>query len=128
MIHYYTRSQLHRSDPYIWSYWVTTDVYKKVFASQQAKTLKAMHSIYVFVRLGTGVHVTSYVLNLSAGVNVFWGNKIIKSIFSQHNGNDKQFFNTQYFSKETKLCLFRITKYTDMCFVRETVSSYLLQV
>jgi len=64
-----------------------------------------MHSMYMFVRLGIGPHV----FNLSAAFNVFWGNKIIKGIFNQYSGKDKQFFNTQYFSKETKFCLFSRT-------------------
>lgn len=84
--------------------------------------------MYVFVRLGIGVHMTSHVFYLSAGLNVFWGNKTIKSILNQYSGKGKQFFNTQYFSKETKLYLFSVTKYTEMCFVGETVSSFLLQV
>lgn len=77
MTHYYARSQLHRSDPYIWSSWITVDAYKNAFANQQGKALKATHSTYMFVRLGIGMHVTSCVFNLSAGVTVFWGNKII---------------------------------------------------
>lgn len=127
MIHYYARSQLHRSDPCFWNNWVSTDD-KESFASQQGKTLKFVHSMYAFVRLCIGVHVTSHVFNLSAVVNVFWGNKIIKSIFNQHSGKGKGFLNTHHFSKDVKLCLFNINKYTEKCFARETVSSYLLKV
>lgn len=99
---------------------------KKAFASQQGKALKALYSIHVFFRLGIAMHVTSHMFNLSAGVNVFWGNKVIRSILNQYNGKDKQFFNALYFSKETKLYLFNISKYAEMCFVREIVSGYLL--
>lgn len=107
---------------HVWRYWVTTDAYKKAFASWQGKAR------YVFVRLGVGVHVTSHMFNLSAGVNVFWENKIPQSILNRYSRKDKQFFNTQCFSKETKLCLFSIIKYTETCCVRATVSSILLQV
>lgn len=100
---------------------------KKTFASQQGKALKAMHSICVVFRLGIAMHVTSHKFNVSAGVNVFWGNRVIRSILDQYCGK-KQLFNAQYFSKETKLYLFSISKYADMCFVRETVSDYLLSV
>lgn len=71
------------------------------------------------------MHVTSHKFNLSAGVNVFWGNRVIRSILNQYSGK-KQLFNAQYFSKETKMCLFSTGKYAELCFVRETFSDYLL--
>lgn len=66
MILYYVMFQLRRSDPCVWSDWVTADAYKTAFPSQPGKPLKAMHSRYRFVRLGVGMHVTSHVFNLSA--------------------------------------------------------------
>lgn len=52
--------------------------------------------------------------------------KVIRSILNQYSGKDKQFFDVLYFSKEMKLYLFNISKYAEMCFVREIVSGYLL--
>lgn len=72
--------------------------------------------------------VWQVMFNLFAVVNVFWGNKIIKSIFKQHSGKGKGILNKHHFSKETKLCLFNINKYPEKCFARETVSSYLPKV
>lgn len=119
MIRYYARSQLHRSSPYLELLGKHRCLQKGICQPARKST-----SMYVFVWLGIGVHVTSHMFNLSAGVNVLWENKIRESIFNQYSGKDKQFFNSQCFSKETKLCLFRITKYTEKCFVRETFKRF----
>lgn len=80
----------------------------ETFASEKGKTVKSMDSMYAFGRLCIAVHVTSHVFNLFAVVNVFLGNKIMKTIFNQHSEKGKGFLNTHHFSKETKLCLFNI--------------------
>lgn len=101
---------------------MVADAYKKTFASQQGRARKTVFKVF---RLRIAMYVTCHKFNLSGGINVFWGNRVIRSILNQYSGK-KQLFIAQYFSKETKLCLFSISKYAELCFVRETVSDYLL--